>query len=288
MQPQDESQQTVSAVLVDHAQRPRNNYAMSTFSGRSRYTGSCGETIEMWVVVRDGVVEQATFISDGCAVSHACGSMATCMAEGRPLDEIEKMEPEHVINAFRGLPSDHAHCAELATTALKLACANVGEPGGGVEVEPDDLTGVVVRVALPVAAGRVVGLTESAERFALVDVEAATMRVLNQEDVAVPQRLSRPKSAQSGEPKDIESKVEPEDEGVAAAQTAGGAELLADLLQAQGVRVLLCGSMEEATRQILAERDVQVVVDAAPDIPEDSIAEYLAGSLHHGGNGHTM
>ena len=81
----------VSAALIDHAQRPRNNFALSNFSGRARITGPCGDTMEFWVQVRDNVVEQATFTTDGCGVSHACGSMTTCMAEGRPLEEIESL-----------------------------------------------------------------------------------------------------------------------------------------------------------------------------------------------------
>ncbi len=77
-----------------------NNYTPSDCSGHARITGPCGDTMEFWVQVRDGVVEQASFTTDGCAISHACGSMTTCMVEGRPLVEIEELGPEHVINAF--------------------------------------------------------------------------------------------------------------------------------------------------------------------------------------------
>lgn len=251
-------------MLIDHAQRPRNNYPLTEFNGRARITGTCGDTMEVWVAVRDGLVEQATFTTDGCAVSHACGSMTTCMAEGRFLEEIEGMEPEHVIRAFSGLPPDHEHCAELSTSALKVACANVGEPGGGVDVEPEELGGVVVRVALPLAAGRVVGSVESAERFALLDVEAATMRVISRMDTAAPEKESRPEPAV------------PTDTALA------DAGLVAAWLQGRGVQVLLCGSMGEDVQGLYAERSVQVVLDAAPDIPEELVAEYLAGSLHHG------
>ena len=250
-----EVQQTVSQVLIEHAQRPQNNYPLSEFDGRARITGTCGDTMEVWVKVRDGVVEQATFTTDGCAVSHACGSMTTCMAEGRPLEEIEALEAEHIIKAFRGLPPDHEHCADLSSSALKVACASVGEPGGGVDVEPEDVAGVVVRVALPVAGGRVTGAVENAERFALVDVEAAGMRVVNREDVAAPDKVEAPENA---------------------------AALLL-WLREQGVQVLLCGSMPEDVRVLCAERGVQVVLDTAPDIPEELIGEYLAGSLHGGG-----
>ncbi|NLE73462.1 MAG: hypothetical protein GX604_02365 [Actinobacteria bacterium] len=250
-----ESQQTVSHVLMDHAQRPRNNYPLLDFDGRARITGTCGDTMEVWVKVRDGVIEQAAFITEGCAVSHACGSMTTCMAEGRSLEEIEALEAEHVIKAFRGLPPGHEHCADLSSSALKLACANIGEPGGGVDVAPEDLSGIVVRVALPLAEGFISGTVESAERFALVDVEAASMCVVNREDMAVPDAV----------------------EG-----TENGA-ILPVWLQEQRVQVLICGSMDEDTRILFAERGVQVVLDPAPDIPEELIAEYLAGSLRGGG-----
>lgn len=247
----DQSKNITSKVLIDHAQRPRNNYRLTDYDGRARYTGNCGEMMEIWVRVRDGIVEQAAFTTDGCGVSHACGSMATCMAEGRPLEEIEYIEPEHVIRAFGGLPPDHEHCAELSTTALKLACASVGEPGNGAEVGPEDVAGVVVRVAMPVAGGRLVGMVESAERFALVDVEAAIMRLLAREDVPVPEHL----------------------------QTSEDAMALPTWLRELGMQVLLCGSLAEDKQAAFVRLGLVAVTDAALDIPEEFIAEYLAGSL---------
>ncbi|NLT35481.1 MAG: hypothetical protein GXX83_06250 [Gaiellales bacterium] len=246
----------VSAALIDHAQRPRNNFALSNFSGRARITGPCGDTMEFWVQVRDNVVEQATFTTDGCAISHACGSMTTCMAEGRPLTEIEELGPEHVINAFSGLPEDHVHCALLSTNTLKAACADAGvlavsAYAGTAEVGAGQDLGVTVRVAVPVAEGRLCPHFGHCESFTLVDVESGTMRVLERRDATPP----------------------PHEPGV-----------LPRWLGEQGVQVVICGGMGEQAQELLADEGIQVVLGVAPDIPEHLISDYISGKLQIGEN----
>ena len=77
--------------------------------------------MSMWVRIEDGVVKNATFTTDGCGPSIACGSMATEMAKGKTIDEIREITPDRITEALGGLPPDHAHCASLAVGTLQLA-----------------------------------------------------------------------------------------------------------------------------------------------------------------------
>jgi nitrogen fixation NifU-like protein len=87
----------------------------------------------MEVFVRvDGVrIEKATFMTDGCGPTVACGSMVTQMAAGRTLDEAAALEAADVIIALDGLPPEHIHCATLAVNALRQAISDCGPNNAG-------------------------------------------------------------------------------------------------------------------------------------------------------------
>ncbi|MBN1423957.1 P-loop NTPase [Candidatus Fermentibacteria bacterium] len=114
----------VTATVIEHAQRPRNYGKPLLSNGHARITGECGDTMEMWVMVRDDVVERATFTTDGCAPSLACGSMATTLAEGKSLEDAASITQSDIIQALGGLPDEVGHCAALAAATLRAACEN--------------------------------------------------------------------------------------------------------------------------------------------------------------------
>lgn len=66
-----------SETVVDHATNPRNVSSMEEANGFARITGPCGDTMEIWLRVRDNTIAEATFMTDGCGTTIAAGSMAT-------------------------------------------------------------------------------------------------------------------------------------------------------------------------------------------------------------------
>lgn len=114
----------VSATVIEHAQRPRNYGKPLLANGHARVTGACGDTMEMWILVRDDMVERAAFTTDGCAPSLASGSVATILAEGKSLEEAASITKQDVLEALGGLPAEVEHCADLAAATLREACEN--------------------------------------------------------------------------------------------------------------------------------------------------------------------
>ena len=114
--------QDCSPTVLDHAQKPRNNGPLSDFNAHARITGPCGDTMEFWLAVRNDKVEKVSFITDGCGSSLACGSMATCLAGGRGIEEAAGIRPQDILDALGGLPEEVEHCALLAANTLKAAC----------------------------------------------------------------------------------------------------------------------------------------------------------------------
>ena len=113
-----------SEATRDHAAKPRNHGTRADFDGHARITGPCGDTMEFWLTARNGKVDKVSFITDGCGPSLACGSMATCLAEGKRVEEAAALRQKNILEALGGLPPDFEHCALLAANTLKAACEN--------------------------------------------------------------------------------------------------------------------------------------------------------------------
>ena len=71
---------TYSETVVEHALHPRNLGNKDDADGFAQITGSCGESMEIWLKVKNDIITEATFMTDGCGTSIAAGSMVT--AEG--------------------------------------------------------------------------------------------------------------------------------------------------------------------------------------------------------------
>jgi len=124
--------QDLTPTAWHHALFPRNHGPLETFNGHARVTGPCGDTMEFWVLVVGGLIERVSFVTDGCGASQACGSMATCLAEGADVAEAACLSQRDVLRALGGLPEEVAHCARLAADTLNAACEDylLGKTGG--------------------------------------------------------------------------------------------------------------------------------------------------------------
>jgi nitrogen fixation NifU-like protein len=111
-----------SQIVIDHATRPRNVGMIPNADGFARITGPCGDTMEIWLRVRDSVIQQVTFWTDGCVTTIAAGSMATELVNGKRMEQALSITQEAVLEALGGLPEDSVHCALLASNTLKAAC----------------------------------------------------------------------------------------------------------------------------------------------------------------------
>ena len=112
----------LSQIAHDHATHPRNYGPPEDFDGHARITGPCGDTMEFWLAVQNGRILRAFFTTDGCESSLACGSITTCLANGRSVADAMAIEQRDILEMLGGLPDDSEHCALLAANTLKAAC----------------------------------------------------------------------------------------------------------------------------------------------------------------------
>lgn len=108
-------------VVVDHVINPRAAGSLPEPDGFASHHSECGESMEIWLKVKDNHIDEVSFWTDGCAATIACGSMVSGLAKGRTVLEALTVSPQDIVDAFGSLPEGNYHCAELAADTLKSA-----------------------------------------------------------------------------------------------------------------------------------------------------------------------
>ena len=108
-----------------------------------------------------------------------------------------------------------------------------------------------MKIAIPLADGKLAMHFGHCERFALVDVDPKQKKIVKREDVDAP----------------------PHQPG-----------LLPPWLAERGATLIIAGGMGQRARNLFAEQGIEVVVGASADTPETLVGHYLAGTLEVGEN----
>jgi nitrogen fixation NifU-like protein len=114
-----------SAKVLQQARNPQYLARMEAPDAQAVVTGWCGDTMEIYLRLNGTAIQGATFMTDGCSPSVACGNMLATMVQAMTLDEATEVQPEDLILALDGLPEENSHCAQLAVDTLRQAIANI-------------------------------------------------------------------------------------------------------------------------------------------------------------------
>ena len=95
--------------------------------GHGKRTGECGDTVEFFLMEKDGRLESISYDVDGCKNTNACANTVIRLAKGRLVEEGWDITPEDVANFLKTLPGEEYHCAELSVGAFYLALTNLTE-----------------------------------------------------------------------------------------------------------------------------------------------------------------
>ncbi len=108
-----------------------------------------------------------------------------------------------------------------------------------------------MRIAIPLANGRLAMHFGHCECFALVDLDSEEKKIVKRDDVQAP------------------------------AHEPG---LLPPWLAEQGAKIIIAGGMGQRAQQLFAANGIQVVVGATAETPEHLVTEYVSGTLQPGTN----
>lgn len=105
----------------DRWQNPRHCGVMEDADSSARMKGSCGDTMEMYFRVKDDIVEQVSYVTDGCSSSSIAGSFTSELAMGKTFEEVLDMTGADVLHEIGTFPEAEEHCAHLAVSTLHEA-----------------------------------------------------------------------------------------------------------------------------------------------------------------------
>jgi nitrogen fixation NifU-like protein len=134
-------------VILDHYRRPRNCHPLVDANRRAEgFNPLCGDRLTLYVKVKDGVIDAASFEGSGCAISTASASLLTESVKGKTEREAEALfrnfremvthddaapHPElgklEALAGVREFPV-RVKCATLAWHTLHAALVDQAEP----------------------------------------------------------------------------------------------------------------------------------------------------------------
>ena len=114
-------QQVFTPTVVEHAMNPRHVGSIDNADGFAIMQSDCGESMEIWLRIKDEHIEDIGFWSDGCGATIACGSMISELVQRKAVEAALRINEHDIVNAFNGLPEGNVHCAELAVNTLREA-----------------------------------------------------------------------------------------------------------------------------------------------------------------------
>ena len=107
---------------MEHFKNPRNVGEIENPDGVGHVGNPiCGDIMELYIKVADGIITDAKFKTFGCGAAIATSSMVTEIVKGKTVDEALKVTNATVAKALGGLPKIKMHCSVLAEDALKGA-----------------------------------------------------------------------------------------------------------------------------------------------------------------------
>jgi len=86
--------------------------------------GPCGDSMEFYLVIEGGVVNDIKYYTEGCQATRACAAMTAKLALGKTITEALGISAGEIIKSLKGLPQDHLHCSILAVSTLYRAIAD--------------------------------------------------------------------------------------------------------------------------------------------------------------------
>jgi len=132
-------------VIFDHNRRPRNYHGMERPSHVAQgHNPLCGDELTVYLRVEEGIVAEASFVGQGCAISTASASLMTEAVQGKSVEEVRALfsdfhtmltdvQPEgrdfgklQVLAGVREFPV-RVKCATLAWHTLHNALAGVSD-----------------------------------------------------------------------------------------------------------------------------------------------------------------
>ena len=104
-------------LILDHTREPRNFGKLEVANRTARGVNPlCGDQLELYLLLEDGVVRDVRFEGRGCAIATASASLMTQAIKGRHVDEVARLF-ERFHEAVTTPPDQEIDISELGKLA---------------------------------------------------------------------------------------------------------------------------------------------------------------------------
>jgi nitrogen fixation NifU-like protein len=113
----DDLKELYQQVILDHNKNPQNFGRLESANRTAEgYNPLCGDRVQIFLQVEDGVIQDLRFWGSGCAISKASASVMTTELKGKTI-----VEAEELFKKFQSLLTSDIHDSVDAKNFGKLA-----------------------------------------------------------------------------------------------------------------------------------------------------------------------
>jgi nitrogen fixation NifU-like protein len=116
---------------IDYYMERKNMGVLEGADQVSELTGHCGDTMKVYLKVKDGRVEDLRYQVLGCPGAIASAMAAVELVRGKTLEEAKKLKDADIFREIEDLPDQKQHCIRLSIKALQKVIDEYSGNNGG-------------------------------------------------------------------------------------------------------------------------------------------------------------
>ncbi len=79
-------------VIIDHNRNPRNHHSMDCSTNSANgFNPLCGDKLTVYLKIKDNIIQDISFVGNGCAISQASASLMTDALMGKSVEDAHEI-----------------------------------------------------------------------------------------------------------------------------------------------------------------------------------------------------
>ncbi len=110
-----------SLEFLEMAMKRDYQETLSRSDGYGKTSRDCGDTIEIFLIMENRIIESVSYQIKGCLFSHACANTLIKLVRGKPVEQAKKIDEKAICSFLKTLPKKEEHCAVHVLSAFHQA-----------------------------------------------------------------------------------------------------------------------------------------------------------------------